>query len=110
MCIYLQFGSVSCFIPFLSLSLVTALCYRNGKAYEKSRQAYERAAETHYKNAAYPHSSSCCICVCVCVCVCVVCVCVCVCVYVCVCVCVCVCLCVCVCVLVVDWKGFVVLD
>lgn len=30
------------------------LCYRNAKAYDKSRQAYERAAEAHYKNAAYP--------------------------------------------------------
>lgn len=32
----------------------TGLCYRNAKAYDKSRQAYERAAEAHYKNAAYP--------------------------------------------------------
>lgn len=33
---------------------MTALCYRNAKAYDKSRAAYERAAEVHYKNAAYP--------------------------------------------------------
>ena len=36
------------------LLLSIALCYRNGKAYDRARQAYERAAEAHYKNAGYP--------------------------------------------------------
>ena len=34
--------------------LFTALCYRNAKAYDKARDTYERAADTYYKNHAYP--------------------------------------------------------
>lgn len=38
---------------FLS-HLFAALCYRNAKAYDKARDTYERAADTYYKNHAYP--------------------------------------------------------
>ena len=38
---------------FLSY-LFAALCYRNAKAYDKARDTYERAADTYYKNHAYP--------------------------------------------------------
>ena len=34
--------------------LFAALCYRNAKAYDKARDTYERAADTYYKNHAYP--------------------------------------------------------
>ena len=34
--------------------LFSALCYRNAKAYDKARDTYERAADTYYKNHAYP--------------------------------------------------------
>ena len=42
------------FLSDCMCSLVTALAYRNAKAYDKARDTYERAAETYYKNHAYP--------------------------------------------------------
>ena len=43
--------ALQCVVEFC---LISALAYRNAKAYEKARDTYERAAETHYKNHAYP--------------------------------------------------------
>ena len=34
--------------------MYVGLSYRTGKCYEKAVQAYERAADAHYKNNSYP--------------------------------------------------------
>ena len=53
MCIELWTWSDLC--PwYLLFHLFAALCYRNAKAYDKARDTYERAANTYYKNHAYP--------------------------------------------------------
>ncbi len=38
--------------------LCAGLVYRTGKSFDKAIQAYERAADAHYKNNAYPYSAA----------------------------------------------------
>ena len=50
-----MYFSIIYYVCVIECSLVSALAYRNAKAYDKARDTYERAAEIHYKNHAYPH-------------------------------------------------------
>lgn len=35
--------------------IITAVCYRGAKAYDKAVEMFDRAADAYYKNHAYPY-------------------------------------------------------
>ena len=54
-CIYIIIYVVMLVLTAILNLCFSALCFRNARAHGRACDAYQSAADTHYKNSSYPH-------------------------------------------------------